>query len=298
MPDDCLGLAGVPHPFPYQGSKRALAHAILRCLPEGTAALVEPFAGSAAVSIAARHCNIARRVTISDVNGPLMDLWKRIVNDPVRLSDDYEALWRDSLADPKAWFFAKRDEFNFTKDPAILLYLLNRIVKGSVRYSKSGVFNQSPDNRRLGAKPATVRERLVKVSEALQGATVLSGPYEPLLVTAAPDDVVYMDPPYQGVTGVADSRYVAGLERECFEASLREANSCGVSYIVSYDAVREDSKYGKRLDDALGLTHFHVVAGRSAQSTLVGRSEVTVESLYLSPALADRLNRAAPFTDL
>jgi DNA adenine methylase len=31
-------------------------------------------------------------------------------------------------------------------------------------------------------------------------------------------------------------------------------------------------------------------AGRSSQATLLGRAEVTVESLYLSPALAERLN--------
>ncbi|MDR3323915.1 MAG: DNA adenine methylase, partial [Zoogloeaceae bacterium] len=42
----------IPQPFQYQGSKRALAARILRYLPSGTARLVEPFAGSAALSIA------------------------------------------------------------------------------------------------------------------------------------------------------------------------------------------------------------------------------------------------------
>lgn len=43
----------VPHPIPYQGSKRNLAKQILSFFPNDTRVLFEPFAGSAAISIAA-----------------------------------------------------------------------------------------------------------------------------------------------------------------------------------------------------------------------------------------------------
>jgi DNA adenine methylase len=282
-------LLDVPHPFPYQGSKRALAHAILRYLPEDTATLVEPFAGSAAISIAARYARVARRAVINDVNAPLMTMWQAIMADPGGLADKYESMWHASLDNPKTFFLTKRAEFNESNDPAILLYLLNRIVKGAVRYGKTGMFNQSSDNRRLGAKPATVRDRLLRTSKVMQGTEVHAGSYEPLLVGAGASDVVYMDPPYQGVTNVADHRYMAGLVRENFERVLQKANDNHVSFVVSYDVVREDNKYGEPLHEDLGLTHLHVVAGRSAQSTLSGGSDETVESLYFSPALVDRL---------
>lgn len=289
QPTKLPDLLDVPHPFPYQGSKRALAHVILRYLPGDTATLVEPFAGSAAISIAARYARAAERAVINDVNAPLMGMWQAIVADPDGLADRYDAMWHASLDDPKGFFLAKRAEFNETNDPVILLYLLNRIVKGAVRYGKTGLFNQSADNRRLGAKPATVRERLTRTSKVMQGTGVHSGSYESLLIEAGASDVVYMDPPYQGVTNVRDHRYMAGLAREDFERALQKANDNGVSYIVSYDVVREDAKYGERLNDELGLTHLHVIAGRSAQSTLSGGNDVTVESLYLSPALVERL---------
>src|SRR5687767_7424171 len=48
-------LAGVPHAIPYQGSKRALAHAIVPLLPADIDALVEPFCGSAAVAVGALY---------------------------------------------------------------------------------------------------------------------------------------------------------------------------------------------------------------------------------------------------
>lgn len=279
----------MPQPFPYQGSKRALAHLILRCLPADTATLVEPFAGSAAVSIAARHAGVAAHAVLNDVNAPLMAMWRAILDDPGGLADRYASMWEASRDDPRAFFLARRAEFNATHDPAVLLYLLNRIVKGAVRYGRSGLFNQSADHRRLGARPVTVRGRLLRASAVLRGAEVHCGSYESLLVDAAARDVVYLDPPYQGVSRVADHRYLAGLAREDLERALGKANDNGVSYVVSYDAVRDDNRYGAPLDDALGLTRLHVVAGRSAQSTLCGGSAVTAESLYLSPALVARL---------
>ncbi len=38
-------IARVPHPIPYQGSKRNLAPAILGYLPERVGTQIEPFAG-------------------------------------------------------------------------------------------------------------------------------------------------------------------------------------------------------------------------------------------------------------
>jgi DNA adenine methylase len=44
------------------------------------------------------------------------------------------------------------------------------------------------------------------------------------------------------------------------------------------------------LPERLRLHLVELDAGRSSQATLLGRDEVTVESLYLSPALAEKLN--------
>ena len=282
-------LRDVPHAIPYQGSKRQLAHAIVRLLPADTDTLVEPFAGSAAISIAARYAGRARAVALNDINEPLMRLWGEILREPAELADRYEALWTDQLADPRSYYDDVRRTFNATGEPHLLLYLLARCVKAAVRYSRAGEFNQSPDNRRLGAKPVRMRERLVRTSRTLAGATVTATDYAERLLGAAPADVVYMDPPYQGVSNVRDHRYVRGLGREDFEDVLRRAVTDRVSFIISYDAVTADERYGKALSDGLGLTHVHVFAGRSSQATLQGIVHSTVESLYLSPALLDRL---------
>ncbi len=283
-------LANVPHPFPYQGSKRGLAHAILPLVPPSTNRLIEPFCGSAAVSIAARYTRRAKTALIADINAPLIDLWNAILSDPGALADAYESMWHEQQADPREFFWKAREAFNANPRPAQLLYLLNRIVKGAVRYSKEGLFNQSPDHRRLGAKPAVVRERISSVSRTMAGTEAVVSDFAPLALAASRDDLVYMDPPYQGTTNVRDHRYMRGLPREEFEPVLAELVEREISFIVSYDAVREDGKYGQPISPSLGLTHLHLAAGRSAQATLLGQDDMTVESLYLSPALVARLN--------
>lgn len=296
-----------PQAFPYQGSKRILAGQILSLLPDGEVPLlIEPFAGSAAISVAARHYGRADRVALSDVNKPLMALWECIVKDPSRLLDRYEEMWHQQQVgdgspseNAKAYFLARRREFNETRDPAILLYLLSRIVKAAVRYGRSGDFNQSADNRRLGAQPSNMRQRVMAASALLEGhVDIAAGSYEEPLVNAARDSVVYMDPPYQGTTDVPDHRYLCGVQYQAFSNALQAAVNNDVSFIVSYDVVREDNKYGKPLPSSLGLLHRNVIVGRSSQSTLLGRREDSVESLYLSPALVERLGGAPRVDEL
>jgi len=96
-----------------------------------------------------------------------------------------------------------------------------------------------------------------------------------------------MDPPYQGVCGERDSRYYAGIAFDDFVVALDELNKKGISFIVSYDGRRGTKSFGNPLPDFLNLTKIEIEAGRSSQATLLGRDEITVESLYLSPALLE-----------
>ena len=250
----------------------------------------EPFAGSAAVSLAAAARKKARGFYINDLNKPLIDLWRAIVNTPEKLAREYEALWRAQLGGPKAFYNKIRDEFNLTGRPDCFLYLLARCVKASVRYNANGEFNQSPDNRRKGATPSTMREQLLGASYLLKGKTTFSSKnYRDVVLVAEKEDLVYMDPPYQGVCGNRDTRYLASVQFCEFVGVLERLNSKGIRYIVSYDGRTGNKVHGRLLPEDLRLTHMELHAGRSSQATLLGRDDATYESLYLSPALAEEL---------
>ena len=281
----------MPCPIPYQGSKRRLAAHILRWVPaEDIRTFIEPFAGSAAMTLATARNGRARQFVLSDILRPLIDIWKMILDKPQELANEYARLWNEQLGNPRTVYDRIRGEFNKCGEPAKLLYLIVRCVKNGVRFNPLGEFNQSPDNRRLGMRPSKMRREIMAAHMLLAGkTTAICADYRDMLRAATNEDLVYMDPPYQGVSTGRDRRYVQPLDIDTFVAELRRLNDVGIPFIVSFDGLCGSRTYGQELPAELGLKRVLLVAGRSTQATLLGRTDVTVESLYLSPALMRRI---------
>ncbi|HUY33218.1 MAG TPA: DNA adenine methylase [Pirellulales bacterium] len=281
---------GVPHPIPYQGSKRFLAEEILSRMPRRFARLVEPFAGSAAISLAVASRKMSDRFWINDAHRPLADLWKAILGRPETLASNYESLWRSQRGREREFFDRVRDQFNDDHKPEHFLYLLARCVKAAIRYNSQGRFNNTPDNRRKGAKPDEMRSRILGAAGLLAGkAKVTALDYRDVLSDCKQGDLIYMDPPYQGVCATRDHRYAPKIDHGQFYGALDQLNRREFMFLVSYDGRCGDKRYGDPLPATLGLVHLELCAGRSTQATLLGRDLVTYESLYLSPALASAL---------
>jgi DNA adenine methylase len=288
----------VPHPIPYQGSKRNLAPAILGYFPQSVATLIEPFAGSAALTLAAATRGLAEGYIIADLNQPLVELWRAILESPEKLARQYETIWRAQHDDRRQYYDKMREEFNRTGKPDRFLYLLARCVKASVRYNGDGEFNQSPDNRRMGTLPERMRLHILGASQLLRGKTAcITGDYREIVAQATRDDLVYLDPPYQGVCGERDPRYLQGVLFHEFVEMLETLNFRDIKYLVSYDGQTGERVHGRKLPETLRLHHVELRAGRSSQATLLGRAEITIESLYLSPALAESLNLARRYAE-
>ncbi len=276
----------IPHLVQYQGSKRNLASKIIQFFPKKFNRFVEPFAGSAAISIACAFYNYTEKFLINDLNPSLSKLLQLVVNQPDYVSDQYKILWQQQQIDSKDYYKKIRDKFNNTKDPVIFLYLLARCVKGSVRYNSNGEFNQSPDKRRLGTSPEKMRKNISSISSLLKNkCEFMSKDYIEILKFVEQGDLVYMDPPYQGVCGNKDSRYYSGVDFKNYVKELENLNSRGIDYVISYDGKCGNKEYGEELPKHLGLKRILIEAGRSSQATLLGRDQKTIESLYISDKL-------------
>lgn len=279
-----------PCPIPYQGSKRRLVPVIMRCLPAEFPRLHEPFAGSAAVSLAVAISHPGVDLRINDSNTALAALWQEILERPDAIAQRYTDLWQQQLDNPRAFYDDIRDQFNATGRPDLFLYLLARCVKAAVRYNSKGEFNQSPDNRRLGSRPSRMTRNIQAASALLRGRTRITAlDFRVALLDAAPDDIIYLDPPYQGVSTNRNRRYVSIMDYDGFVDALKSLNERNLSYVLSYDGRTGERRYGKPLPESLTLRHYEIDAGRSAQSTLAGGNARTIESVYLSPALVARL---------
>ena len=276
----------VPHPIPYQGSKRRLAAAILSHVPASRFTRhVEPFAGSAAVTLAAAAQKRFSSYLIGDALEPLIGLWDAILTAPEDIAERYRALWRRERARPIAAFYDIRADFNADRDPAKLLYLFARCVKNSVRFNPAGEFNQSPDKRRKGTHPDTMRTEILAAHRILAGkCRAVHCDFLRLVREARNGDIFYLDPPYQGTSDGRDQRYIAGLTRARLIEGLEQLNRKGVPFILSYDGSCGQRSYGSPLPDSIGK-RILLDVGRSSQATLNGRHDVTVESLYVSHLL-------------
>jgi DNA adenine methylase len=222
---------------------------------------------------------------------PLVGIWELLLTAPEELVERYAQLWQAQQDAPRAAYDAVRAAFNRHPEPAQLLYLLTRCVKNSPRFNREGHFNQSPDNRRLGMRPAVLRERVAQAHRILKERTsCFVGDYSRALALAQPEDLVYLDPPYMGVSGRRDGRYHQGLDYDRFINELSQANRRELSFMVSFDGRCGDRSYGPGLPESLGLYKIELHLGRSSQATLNGRVEETVESIYLSTVLWKRLD--------
>jgi DNA adenine methylase len=284
-----------PHIVQYQGSKRMLASQILQYMPRRFKRLVEPFSGMAAITIAVALENRAEEYYINDLNIEIVDLIKYAIERPDKLVDKYSLLWNEQFSYPDGHiehYYHVRNRYNEgERTPEIMLYLLARCVKGAVRYGRNGHFNQSPDKRRHGTNPQNTSANVYQISHLLKNKAMFSAiDYKEVFNRVVKGDIVYMDPPYQGVSNTRDNRYLAGVDFDEFVQSIEVLNKKNVDYIISYDGLCGEKTYGNDLPDYLNCKKIMLNAGLSSQSTLLGKRDITYEALYISDGLIPIIN--------
>lgn len=290
IPRNTVGLRKMnrlPHPIPYQGSKRSLAPQISPLVPGEIGCWYEPFAGSAAMTLWAASERVATRYVIADSLRPLAQLWSAIIDRPCDVSAQYRSIWEGQQQGGADYFNLVRERYNSFNDPVDLLYLVCRCVKNAVRFNSRGCFTQSVDKRRLGMRPEKMDTAIGGASYLLKGKTeVRTGDWLDTTSDVTESDFIYMDPPYLGTTIGRDKRYAQQLEVAKLVGGLESLLNRSARFILSYDGMTGNKTYGDPLPNHLGLEHLHIDAGRSSQATLAGRDDRTIESLYLSPSLA------------
>tara|TARA_R100000789_G_C3024257_1_gene154184 strand:+ start:5081 stop:6010 length:930 start_codon:yes stop_codon:yes gene_type:complete len=281
----------LPHPLPYQGSKRKLAPLIGEYIPHKIDTWYEPFAGSIAMTIWAASRDIAKRYVIGDSLEPINHLWDAIINHPQSVSERYAQIWEGQTEFNPTYFNEVRSRYNAERDPIDMLYLICRCVKNAVRFNRHGAFTQSADKRRLGMRPEKMADAIKSVSSLLKGKIeIRSGDWMDTTSDADFGDYVYLDPPYLGTSIGRDKRYAHQMEQDKLIEGLESLISRKVRFGLSYDGMTGGREYGPALPESLGMTRLLLHAGVSSQATLIGKKEETLESLYIWPSIATENN--------
>ena len=202
----------------WAGGKRSLVPTLAPHFPDQIGTYWEPFVGGGAVFFAfARRID---RAILSDTNEELVLTYQVVKNDVEALIGQ---LWQhkrkheeragQTYEDGKTYYLRVRDAA--PSDPieiaARFIYLNKTCYNGLYRVNSKGKFNV-PEGRYKNPDICNV-DRLREASQALQNATIRVGDFASI-VQPGRSDLVYCDPPYDGVFTSYQASGFGGSDQE------------------------------------------------------------------------------------
>ena len=193
--------------FKWTGSKWLIAKDIMPLIPSSGETYYEPFLGGGAILM--NSIPRFKKTIGGDLYSPLIELWKMLRDAPNEIEKIYTELWNSLESEVKEIdierdrgknfpkiFYKCREEFNKTKDPALLLFLTKTCLNGVIRFSQVGNFNNSFHHGRLGQMPRSFSKCVKSASNHITNTKFLSVDALELLKDVKKDDFVFLDPPY------------------------------------------------------------------------------------------------------
>lgn len=227
----------------WAGNKfRALEH-IQPLLPQGKR-LIEPFAGSAAVTLNTHY----PRYALSDDNADLITLYKILKQDGEAFIEECRRLFRESNNRADA-YYRLRDRFNASDDAreraALFVYLNRHGYNGLCRYNSKGGFNVPFGSYK---QPKFPQEQMLAFAKKAARITLRHEDFRVAMARAKEGDVVYCDPPYVPLSSTANFiNYSSGgfdldVQRE-LAILAREVARRGATVLVSNHDTEDTKKF-------------------------------------------------------
>ena len=265
----------------WSGSKRSQSEDIINNFPQNIDTYYEPFIGGGSVLFQLLNSNIkVNHYICSDINEELIQLWNLIKEEPIKLSDSYDKMWRELNKDEdidrkKDYYYAVRDRFNKTKNPIDFLFLSRTCANGLIRYNSKGEFNTSFHSSRPGIHPDKLKDIIFQWSELLSEKDVKFICQDYRNVKAKKEDLIYLDPPYANVTGM----YFGKINYEDFWEYLRNNKS---SFVLSFDGKTGEKDMTFDVPKDIYSSHTYINNGVSGFGKIHKKTEHIQESLYLN----------------
>lgn len=225
----------------WAGGKRQLMESITPLLPKRISSYCEPFLGGGAVFFSLQP----KKAVVNDLNQDLMLVYETIRDDVDALiaslqthenTADYYYMMRDMDRDKKAYSALSRVE-----KASRLLYLNKTCFNGLFRVNSSGEFNTPFGHYK---NPNIVNEPVLRaVSQYFSASSITfcSEDFSQTLERVGKGSFVYLDPPYDPLSGTANfTGYNQGGFGRAEQIRLKEAcdrlTKRGVKFMLSNSA--------------------------------------------------------------
>ncbi len=181
----------------WAGGKRQLLPQIKERMPEKYNAYYEPFVGGGAVVFELLPAN----ALINDINKALINVYRQICNASDAFLGAVNKLDTEMWEDGKKYYYSLREHYNdklmkaeYDVELAALFVFINKhCFNGLYRVNGKGLFNVPYNNSR---RTSVDKDAVMKISEYLQGITIMDGDFEEACKGAKKGDFLFLDSPY------------------------------------------------------------------------------------------------------
>jgi DNA adenine methylase len=195
-----INVASVPQrsPFRYPGGKTWLVPRIRQWLKPPVGEFIEPFAGGGIVSLTVAAEQLARHVTMVELDEEVAAVWKAII-------EDGDGLW---LGEQIVGFVLTHVSLNemlaketrSVRERAFQTILKNRTFRGGILAPGAAPLNRGENGRGIHSRwyPETLKRRVIAIDSLRPRLTFIEGDGLEVIKQNAhrPEATFFIDPPY------------------------------------------------------------------------------------------------------
>jgi len=228
--------------------------------------LIEPFAGSCAVSLNTSF----NHYVCNDINADLIHMYIMIQKDANSFMNMAKTYFVDGNVQEK--FYELRDEYNNSTDKdvrsCLFLYLNRHCFNGLCRYNKSGKFNV-PFGRY--ASPYFPEKEIINFAAYTPNFDFTNESFQESFKKANKDSVIYCDPPYLPLTDTADfSKYAVDdftvdHHKELSDLARQTADSLGCTVIISNHDTEEIRKFYNEANEIVSFMVKRTISSKTSE---------------------------------
>jgi DNA adenine methylase len=222
----------------WAGGKYKLARFIETHLPSRTRKrLIEPFAGSAAVSLSLDF----DAYLLNDTNADLIGLFRSLQNQKQEFIA-YACSFFTAANNESGRYYELREQFNNSRDTveraALFVYLNRHTFNGLCRYNSKGGFNVPFGKYKAPYFPEAEMLAFLQKADRIE---LMCADFQAALNAAGSDDLIYCDPPYAPLsetasfTAYAQNSFNADDQRRLAAAAERAAKQSQGVLISNHD---------------------------------------------------------------
>lgn len=250
----------------WAGGKSKLVPFIDKVLPYERKRLIEPFAGSSALSLALDF----EEYYLNDINSDLINTYQ-IIKEHGHEFIDYAKSFFSDKNNQESQFYQLREKFNHTDNnaekSALFIYLNRHAFNGLCRYNSKGLFN-APFGRYK--KPYFPENELIGFFLKSSRIQLFNQDYKLMFDDLNCDDIIYCDPPYmplsQTSSFVAYAQNGFDYQEQINLVQLAESNCHRVQMIiVSNHDIKQTRELYKNADIHSVLVQRNIAANSGSR---------------------------------